>query len=109
MTPLLAVDDVDTAALLCDDLAVEECETVHAVHAFAPDATSVARRDGEEALNVVRSRLGARATVRLHRPEGDPVAAVTRMAAETGADVVVVGTGALAEAVAAEVPELRAV
>lgn len=91
MAPLLAVDDLNTAALLCDHLADRDPDAVHAVHAFAPDAGSTARRDGEEALNVVRSRLGARASVTLYRPEGDVAPVVASLAAETGASEVLVG------------------
>jgi hypothetical protein len=72
---LLAVSGVDDAARLCDRLGHPASGEVHAVHVFPPDAGPTARRDGGEALNVVRSRLGARATVRLHRPEGEAVGA----------------------------------
>lgn len=99
VTPLLAVSDVNDAASCCDHLASVDLETVHAVHAFSPDADPVARRDGEEALNVVRSRLGARATVRLHRPEGDVAEEVATVADEVGTDEVLVGRdGATARA-----------
>lgn len=100
MTPLLAVDDVDTAAALCDALADDPVETVHAVHVFPPDAPpgSDRRRDGEEALNVVRSRLSARAAVRLHRREGDPATVVPGVADDVAADEVLVGAGGLADA-----------
>jgi nucleotide-binding universal stress UspA family protein len=95
VTPLLAVDDVDTAATLCDAIADDLPESVHAVHVFPPDAPrgSDRRRDGEEALNVVRSRLSARATVRLHRREGDPATVVPDVADEVDADSVLVGAG----------------
>lgn len=110
MTPLLAVDDVDTAAALCDALA-DPPGTVHAVHVFPPDAPpgSDRRRDGEEALNVVRSRLSARATVRLHRREGDPAAAVPDVADGVGADSVLVGAGGLVDALRDRSRRLRVV
>jgi hypothetical protein len=92
VTPLLAVDDLHTAALLCDRLADRDPDAVHAVHVFAPDADPTARRDGEEALNVVRSRLGARATVTLHRPEGERVESVADVVETTGASGVLVGS-----------------
>ncbi len=91
MTTLLAVETVNDAAALCDDLADGPPDEVHAVHVFAPDTDPTARRDGEEALNVVRSRLGARATVRLHRPEGNVVDRVAAVADEVDADEVLVG------------------
>jgi hypothetical protein len=100
VTPLLPVADVTDAARLCDALVDADPGTVHAVHVFAPDAGETARRDGEEALNVVRSRLGARATVRLHRREGDPATVVPTVAAAVGADTVLVGPGSLADALA---------
>jgi hypothetical protein len=96
--PLLAVATVNDAAALCDHLD-DVPSVVHAVHAFAPGADGVERRDGEEALNVVRSRLGARATVRLHRPEGAVVEGVAAVASEVGAGEVLVGAdGATARA-----------
>ena len=91
MAPLLAVDDLNTAALLCDHLADRDLDAVHAVHVFAPDAGPTDRRDGEEALNVVRSRLGASASVTLHRPEGVVATAVVSLATETDVSEVLVG------------------
>lgn len=99
VSTLLAVATVNDAAALCDHLGDRDLTTLHAVHAFAPDADPTARRDGEEALNVVRSRLGARATVRLHRPEGDVVDGVAAVADDVGAtEVLVGGDGATARA-----------
>lgn len=99
VTTLLAVATVNDAAALCDHLAEETTDPVHAVHVFAPGADPTARRDGEEALNVVRSRLGARATVRLHRPEGGVVDGVAAVADDVGATEVLVGRdGATARA-----------
>ena len=99
VTALLAVATVNDAAALCDDLADGPPDEIHAVHVFAPDADPTARRDGEEALNVVRSRLGARTTVRLHRPEGRVVDEVAAVADEVGAGEVLVGSdGARAQA-----------
>lgn len=92
MTTLLAVETVNDAASLCDGLADRDLSTLHAVHVFAPDADPTARRDGAEALNVVRSRLGARATVRLHRPEDDVVDGIAAVANEAGADEVLVAS-----------------
>lgn len=110
MTPLLAVDDVDTAAALCDGLA-DPPETVHAVHVFPPEAPpgSDRRRDGEEALNVVRSRLSTRATVRLHRREGDPATVVPDVADEVGAGSVLLGAGGLVDALRDPSRRLRVV
>jgi hypothetical protein len=91
VTPLLAVSNVNDAADCCDHLADRDLDHLYAVHVFAPEADPTARRDGEEALNVVRSRLSARATVQLHRPEGEVVAEVSALAAEVDADEVLVG------------------
>ncbi|AXG07643.1 universal stress protein [Haloplanus rubicundus] len=68
---VVGTDTVDTSAALCDylDGRVDAADTIHAVNSLPggerTDATDV--RDGEDAINVVRSRLGARATVETHQ------------------------------------------
>ena len=68
---VVGTDTVDTSAALCDylDGRVDPVDTIHAVSSLPggdwTDATDA--RDGEDAINVVRSRLGARATVETHQ------------------------------------------
>jgi len=68
---VLGTDTVDTSAALCDylDRRVAAGDTVHAVNSLPggteTDATDV--RDGEDAINVVASRLGAATTVETHQ------------------------------------------
>jgi nucleotide-binding universal stress UspA family protein len=94
---VLGTDTVDTSAALCDylDRRLDAADTVHAVNSLpggdATDATAV--RDGEDAVNVVRSRLGAVATVecrqfvRGNRPHED----LLEHADDVDADELVVG------------------
>jgi hypothetical protein len=93
----LAVADVDDAARLCDYLDRRSPAAVCAVHAVPPDAGREVERDGEDALNLVRSRL-AGVDVRLRRETGNPAPAVARAAATAGATEVVVGRGDTARA-----------
>ncbi|SFR53806.1 universal stress protein [Halogeometricum limi] len=70
-TYVLATNHVDTSAVLCDYLLprLSEDDAVHAVnsHPGGDDTTSEDVRDGEDALNVVTSRLGGFATVETHQ------------------------------------------
>ncbi|WP_251328681.1 universal stress protein [Haloplanus pelagicus] len=96
-TYVLGTDTVDTSAALCDylDGRLDAADTVHAVNSLRggsrTDAETV--RDGEDALNVVQSRLGALASVETHQlvrgnaPDEDLLA----YAVDVDADELVVG------------------
>jgi nucleotide-binding universal stress UspA family protein len=94
---VVGTDTVDTSAALCDylDGRVDAADTVHAVNSLPggdrTDATDV--RDGEDAINVVRSRLGARATVETHQFVRDnaPHEDLLAHADEVDADELVIG------------------
>lgn len=96
-TYVLATDHVDTSAQLCDYLAdrVSESDAVHAVHSLPGGEETDARdaRDGEEALAVVSSRLGAFATVETDQfvRGNDPYEDVLARADEVDADELVIG------------------
>ncbi|MFD1634182.1 universal stress protein [Haloplanus ruber] len=70
-TYVLGTDTVETSAALCDylDDRLESGDTVHAVNSLWGGSRTDAEtaRDGEDAVNVVRSRLGAQATVETHQ------------------------------------------
>jgi nucleotide-binding universal stress UspA family protein len=94
---VVGTDTVDTSAALCDylDGRLTPEDTVHAVNSLwggkRTDAEAV--RDGEDALNVVRSRLGARATVETHQfvRANDPDEDLLAHAAAVDADELVLG------------------
>jgi nucleotide-binding universal stress UspA family protein len=96
-TYVLATKDVDTSAALCDYLQtrVEAGDAVHAVNSLpgGDDTSSQDVRDGEEALNVVSSRLGATADVETHQfvRGNDPVDDVLDYADDVDADELVIG------------------
>ncbi|ADQ66651.1 universal stress protein [Halogeometricum borinquense] len=70
-TYVLATNHVDTSAVLCDYLLprLGANDIVHAVNSLpgGDDTTSEDVRDGEDALNVVDSRLGGFADVETHQ------------------------------------------
>jgi nucleotide-binding universal stress UspA family protein len=70
-TFVLATDDVHTSAALCDylDGRLADGDEVHAINSLpgGDETGSDEVRDGEDALNAVRSRLGARATLETHQ------------------------------------------
>ncbi len=70
-TFVLGTNSVDYSAKLCDYLAdrLEPDDVVHAVNSQVggDDTTSEDVRDGEDALNVVASRLGGLADVETHQ------------------------------------------
>ncbi|MFB6101142.1 MAG: universal stress protein [Haloplanus sp.] len=96
-TYVLGTDTVDTSAALCDylDGRVVPEDTIHAINSLRggdrTDATAV--RDGEDALNVVESRMGATATVETHQfvRGNDPEEDILEHAAAVDADELVIG------------------
>jgi len=97
-TFVLSTDSVHTSAALCDYLVdrLDEDDTVHAVASLLDTAASADdRRDGEDALNAVYARLGAVATVETHRLDrgNTPAADVGAVAADVGADEIVLEAG----------------
>jgi nucleotide-binding universal stress UspA family protein len=70
-TYVLATDTVDASAALCDylDTRIGADDTVHAVNSLrgGSDTSATDVRDGEDACNVVESRLGAVASVETHQ------------------------------------------
>jgi nucleotide-binding universal stress UspA family protein len=95
-TFVVGTDDVDASAALCDyfDGRVETEDTLHAVNSLPggdrTDPKDV--RDGEDALNVIQSRLGALATVETHQfvRGNEPVEDLLSLADDVDADEVVV-------------------
>jgi len=96
-TYVVATDHVDTSARLCDYLIdrVGADDELHAVNSLpGEDETDTEDiRDGEEALNVIFSRLGGVATVETRQlvRGNDPHEDVLREAADVDADELVVG------------------
>jgi len=96
-TYVLATDTVETSAALCDylDGRIAEGDAVHAVNSLrgGDDTSSTDVRDGEDACNAVRSRLGATATVETHQfvRGNDPQEDVLDHADAVDADEVVFG------------------
>lgn len=96
-TYVLATNHVDTSAKLCDYLLdrVSGSDEVHAVNSLpggsATDTDDV--RDGEEALNVVSSRLGTITTVESHQfvRGNEPHEDILEHAEEIDADEIVIG------------------
>jgi nucleotide-binding universal stress UspA family protein len=94
---VLGTDTVDTSATLCDylDRRIDPTDTVHAVNSLrGGDTTDAADvRDGEDAVNVVQSRLGTTATVETHQfvRGNDPVEDLLDHAADVDADELVIG------------------
>lgn len=94
---VVATDHVDSSARLCDYLIgrVDDDDVVHAVNSLpggdATDSRDV--RDGEEALNVIFSRLGGFTTVETHQfvRDNEPHEDVLRQANEVDADELVIG------------------
>jgi nucleotide-binding universal stress UspA family protein len=94
---VVGTDTVDTSATLCDylDGRVDSADTIHAVNSLhggdRTDATNV--RDGEDAIDVVRSRLDARATVETHQfvRGNDPHEDLLAHADAVDADELVIG------------------
>ena len=104
-TFVVATGSVDASAALCDylDGRLADGDAVHAV-AWLPDGVGrTASRDAADALNGVRSRLGVRASVEIHRLGGGwdggegtadgVVEGLLALAAEVAADELVVGSG----------------
>lgn len=96
-TYVLGTNSVDRSAKLCDYLAgrLEDADTVHAVnsHVGGDRTDAEAMRDGEDALNVVRSRLGAFCTVETHQfvRGNDPATDLLEYVEEVDADELVIG------------------
>lgn len=96
-TYVVATDHVDTSARLCDYLIdrVDAEDELHVVNSLPGGDESDAQdvRDGEEALNVVFSRLGGFTTVETRQlvRGNEPHEDVLREAEEVGADELVIG------------------
>ncbi|MFC6872845.1 MULTISPECIES: universal stress protein [Halobellus] len=96
-TYVLATNHVDTSARVCDYLVdrVSRSDTVHAVNSLpgGDDTDSQDVRDGEEALTVVSSRLGALTTVETHQfvRGKDPYEDILAKADDVDADELVIG------------------
>jgi nucleotide-binding universal stress UspA family protein len=94
---VVATDHVDASARLCDYLIdrIGGDDVIHAVNSLpGEDATDTRDvRDGEEALNVVFSRLGGFATVETRQfvRGNDPHEDVLELAREVNADELVIG------------------
>ena len=96
-TYVVATDHVDTSARLCDYLIdrVGDGDEIHAVNSLPGEDATDSRdvRDGEEALNVIFSRLGGVASVETHQlvRGNQPHEDVFGVASEVGADELVIG------------------
>ena len=96
-TFVLATNGVHVSATLCDylDDRLGEEDTVHAVNSQrgGDDTSAEDVRDGEEALNVVSSRLGTIATVETHQfiRGNAPATDVLQFAEGVDADELVIG------------------
>lgn len=94
---VVATDHVDTSARLCDYLIdrVDAEDQLHAVNSLPGDDETDSRdvRDGKEAINVVRSRLGGIATVETRQfvRGNEPHEDVLQLAEEVDADELVIG------------------
>ena len=94
---VVATDHVDTSARLCDYLIdrVGPDDDVHATNSLLGEDESGTHdiRDGEEALNVIFSRLGGFTTVETRQfvRGNDAHEDVLRLAAEVEADELVIG------------------
>lgn len=93
-TFVVGTDSVHTSAALCDYLGdrLTDGDTVHGVVPLGPAATPAARRDSEDALNALRVRLSALATVETALRDGPPAATLHSAAADVDADELVVGS-----------------
>ncbi len=95
-TYVLATDSVDASARICDYLQnrLAADDTVHAVNSKrgGDETTAEEIRFGEDALNVVTSRLGAAATVETHQfvRGNEPATDVLECAASVDADEVLI-------------------
>lgn len=98
ITFVVPTNSVEASARLCDylDGRVTEGDTVYAINSqLGGDETSSEMiRDGEEALNVIQSRLGAVTTVETHQfvRGNDPHTDVLEYADEIDADEIVIAT-----------------
>lgn len=96
-TYVVATDHVDTSARLCDYLIdrVHADDVIHAVNSLPGGDTTDSRdvRDGEEALNVIFSRLGGFTAVETNQfvRGNEPHEDVFRQANEVDADELVIG------------------
>lgn len=96
-TYVLATNHVDTSAALCDYLhsRVDEGDAVHGVNSLpgGDDTSSEEVRNGEDALNVVSSRLGGFTEVETHQfvRGNDAATDVLDYADEIDADEIVIG------------------
>ncbi|MFD1564258.1 universal stress protein [Haloarchaeobius amylolyticus] len=93
MQYLVGTDSVHTTAAICDYLeARATADDAVTVIAVAPADEPTARRDADEALNVATVRLAAVGDVETERRSGMPAKVLRDVAAERGADEIVIGT-----------------
>lgn len=96
-TYVLGTNSVERSAKLCDYLVarLEDGDVVHAVnsHVGGDRTDGEATRDGNDALNVVQSRLGAFCTVETHQfvRGNDPATDLIQCAENVDADELVIG------------------
>ena len=96
-TYVVATDHVGTSARLCDYLIdrIDADDELHAINSLPGEDETDSRdvRDGEEALNVISSRLGGFTTVETRQfvRGNEPHEDVLRRAAAVDADEVVIG------------------
>ncbi|MDS0299601.1 universal stress protein [Halogeometricum sp. S1BR25-6] len=96
-TYVLATNHVDTSAALCDYLLsrLDDGDTVHAVNSLpgGDETSGEDARDGEDALNVVASRLGGFAEVETRQfvRGNDAATDVLDYAEEVDADEILLG------------------
>jgi nucleotide-binding universal stress UspA family protein len=93
MQYLVGTDSVHTTAAICDflDERVTADDDVVVVTVVSPD-DDLARRDGQEALNLVSVRLAAVGGVETQLRTGEPTATLLEAANELDVDEIVVGT-----------------
>ncbi|WP_416840787.1 universal stress protein [Haloferax sp. DFSO52] len=96
-TYVMGTNSVHTSAELCDYLSrrIETGDIVHVVnsHVGGDSTDSDDVRDGDDALNVVTSRLGDFVTVETHQfiRGNDPAKDILECADEHGADEIIIG------------------
>ncbi|ELZ93973.1 stress response protein [Haloferax mucosum ATCC BAA-1512] len=93
----MGTNSVHSSAELCDYLArrIEAGDVVHVVnsHQGGDQTDSDDARDGEDAMNVVTSRLGDLVSIETHQyiRGNDPAEDILRCAREQNADEIVIG------------------
>ncbi|AFK20237.2 universal stress protein [Haloferax mediterranei ATCC 33500] len=96
-TYVMGTDSVHTSAEVCDYLSqrIETDDVIHVVnsHQGGDHTDSDDVRDGEDAMNVVGSRLGDTVTIETHQyiRGNDPADDILQCAKEQNADEIVIG------------------